>query len=219
MDLEKIYRIRFKENDLANKNRIWKILCEDFFSRYIKDTDIIVDIGAGYCEFINNIKGGGKIAVDLNIDTKKNAGPDVQVINESYTAINSLKDNSADIVFMSNFLEHLPDKNSVYKTLKESKRILKMGGKLILLQPNIRFLSKEYWDFFDHITPLSDRSLIEALESLDMKIITCYPKFLPYTTRSGFPKGNLFIKIYLRLPILWKFFGKQAFIIAKKPLL
>jgi ubiquinone/menaquinone biosynthesis C-methylase UbiE len=216
MDLQKIYATRFLEEELPLKNKIWKVICSDFLNRFIKTTDTVVDIGAGYCEFINNIDCQVKIAIDLNSDVKKFAHPQVRVINESCMAIRSLADNSVDIVFMSNFLEHLLSKQQVFDTLQECQRILKTGGKMLILQPNIRFLANNYWDFFDHHTPLSDRSLVEVLEALDMQIVKNYPKFLPYTTKSKLPKGTLFVKLYLHLPLLWHIFGKQAFIVAEK---
>jgi len=216
MDLQKIYATRFIEEALPAKNEIWKVICTDFFSQFVPKTATVVDMGAGYCEFINNIDCERKIAIDLNPDVKKFAHPDVEVINESCLSIQSLTDNSVDIVFMSNFLEHLLNKQQVFETLQESKRIINHSGKLLILQPNIRFLPNHYWDFFDHHTPLSDRSLVEALETLDMKIVKCYPRFLPYTTKSKLPKGRFFVKLYLRLPWLWPLFGKQAFIVAEK---
>jgi SAM-dependent methyltransferase len=208
MDLDKIYSNRFVEKDLPIKNKVWEILCRHFFSRFILKSNDVVDIGAGYCEFINNIECNKKIAVDLNQDTKKFAHPDVKVICSTSVDIKSVESSSVDIVFISNFLEHLLNKQEVFKTLQEAKRLLRSGGKILILQPNIRFLSKNYWDFFDHHTPLSDRSLIEVLELLDMKIIINYPKFLPYTTKSRFSKKLFFVKLYLYLPFVWKILGK-----------
>ena len=216
MDLQKIYATRFIEEELPTKNKIWKVLCTKFFSQFVPTTSTVVDIGAGYCEFINNITCHRKMAIDLNPDVKKFASPDVEVINESCMAMHSIADESVDIVFMSNFLEHLLNKQQVFDTLSEAKRVLKSGGKLLILQPNIRFLPNNYWDFFDHHTPLSDRSLVEVLESLDMMIVKCYPRFLPYTTKSKLPKGTFFVKLYLLMPWIWSFFGKQAFIVAEK---
>lgn len=216
MDLQKIYSNRFMSEDLPVKNQMWKVICEVFFSQFIHSSDTVVDIGAGYCEFINNINCQNKIAIDLNPNVKKFANSDVEVISKPCTKIDSIKDNSIDIVFMSNFLEHLQSKQTVLETLQEAKRILRLGGNLLILQPNIRFLANNYWDFFDHHIPLSDRSLVEALELIDMTVVRCDKKFLPYTTKSKLPKGNMFIKIYLKLPILWKVFGKQAFIVAEK---
>ncbi|MCU7374976.1 class I SAM-dependent methyltransferase [Paucibacter sp. O1-1] len=75
-----------------------------------------------------------------------------------------LDSDSVDVVFMSNFLEHLPNKDLVLETFRETRRILCRGGKVIVLQPNIRYLPGEYWDFFDHHTPLTERSLVEGLQ-------------------------------------------------------
>lgn len=215
-ELEKLYHQRFPEAELAQKHAIWKVLCEDFFQRYVRTTDTVADIGAGYCEFINNIRAGHKIAVDLNPDVRRFAAPDVHVINQSCTAIRELDSASTDVVFMSNFLEHLPTKELVLDTFREAHRILKPGGKIIVLQPNIRFLPGEYWDFFDHHTPLTDRSLVEGLQLAGFTPTVVHPRFLPYTTKSRLPKATFFVRLYLRFPLAWRVLGKQALVVATK---
>ena len=97
-------------------------------------------------------------------------------------------------------------------------RILKPGGKLLSLQPNYRFSSNLYWDCYDHHIALSDKSFLEATSVIGFKPLLVIPKFLPFTTKSKLPKNNIFIRGYLMLPILWKIFGKQFFIINEKPL-
>lgn len=86
----------------------------------------------------------------------------------------------------------------------------------MILQPNIRFCFRDYWMFFDHITPLDDRNLSEVLEINGFKVKECKPKFLPYTTKGKLPKSIFLLKLYLKLPFVWKIFGKQAFIYAIK---
>ncbi|MGH8075970.1 MAG: methyltransferase domain-containing protein, partial [Lysobacter sp.] len=134
----------------------------------------------------------------------------------SCTEIASIPDASVDCVFMSNFLEHLPNKALVLNTLQECHRILKQGGRVMVLQPNIRFLPGEYWDFFDHHTPLTDRSLAEGVALAGFAVTTCIPRFLPYTTKSSLPKSPWLISLYVKVPLAWRILGKQAFVVGTK---
>jgi len=216
VELDKLYNQRFPETALAQKHAIWKVLCADFFQRYVDVGDTVVDIGAGYCEFVNNIRASRKIAVDLNPDVRRFAAPDVRVINESCTAIRELASDSVDVVFMSNFLEHLPSKDLVLDTFRESQRILRKGGRVMILQPNIRYLPGEYWDYFDHHTPLTERSLVEGLQLAGLEPTTVIARFLPYTTKSRLPQAPWLVQLYLKVPLAWRVLGKQAFVVAEK---
>ena len=212
----KLYRERFDLKEVAKKNRLWKILCDDFFQRFIPEDSIVLDIGAGYCEFINNIRARRKYAVDLNEDVKSFANPDVEVFLCPAANLSFLQDNSVDITFMSNFLEHLKSKEEVLEVLLEVHRVCKPRGAVLILQPNIRYVYKQYWDFFDHCTPLSDKSVAEALKVAGFKIDKIYPKFLPYTTKSRLPTSDLVVKLYLKVPLVWRIMGKQAFVVGRK---
>jgi SAM-dependent methyltransferase len=216
MEIERLYRHRFAELELPRKQAIWKVLCEDFFAQFVGERDVVIDVGAGYCEFINNIKCGRKIAIDLNPRLREFAASDVEIRNESCTNMASIADESADIVFMSNFLEHLPTKQLVFDTLAEARRILRKGGKLLILQPNVRLLPGAYWDFFDHHTPLTEHSLVEAVTTLDMQVTKVIGRFLPYTTKSVLPQSPILVRLYLRFRPVWWLLGKQSFVMAKK---
>ena len=216
MESKELYQRRFKQHERLQKSGIWKVLCGFFFQKYIGRDAIVLDVGAGYCEFINNIECKEKYAVDLNEDTMHFAHSDIKVFKRSSTNLDFLSSGSVDVVFMSNFLEHLKSKEDVIRTLKEAWRVLSSGGRIMLLQPNIKFLYKEYWDFFDHNIPLSDKSMAEALQYAGFEIDEVVPKFLPYTTKSAIPKNLALIKLYLRLPFLWRILGRQMFIIARK---
>jgi hypothetical protein len=100
--------------------------------------------------------------------------------------------------------------------LRESCRILRAGGTSIILQPNIRYVPGAYWDFFDHHTPLTDRSLVEGLLLAGLTPQTVFPRFLPYSTKSRLPKASILIRAYLRFPPAWRLLGKQALVIARK---
>jgi len=213
VDEKKLYQQRFEDTDM--RNNMWKILCTNFFQKYIPEDCTIVEIAAGYCEFINNIKAKNKIAVDINEDVKMRASKEVQAFISLSTDLSKIENQSIDRIFISNFFEHI-SKSDIEKTLVECLRILKSDGKILILQPNIRFVRKDYWMFWDHITPIDDRALVECMNILGYKINLCIPRFLPYTTSSFLPVSMTLLKIYLRIPLLYKIFGGQAFIIASK---
>jgi hypothetical protein len=87
----------------------------------------------------------------------------------------------------------------------------------MVLQPNIRFCARDYWMFFDHVTPIDDRAFVEGLEIQGFEILEVIERFLPYTTKSRLPKTLFLIKLYLRLRPAWHLLGKQSFILCRKP--
>ena len=89
VDVQTIYERRFADS-LAFRRQMWDVLCREFFQRHVPDDATVVEIGAGYCEFINHIRASRKIAVDLNPDTQRYAGPDVTVIISSTSRIEGL---------------------------------------------------------------------------------------------------------------------------------
>ncbi|MBA7629407.1 hypothetical protein ES703_36906 [subsurface metagenome] len=104
------------------------MLCDLFFQKYIKKDSTVLDIGAGYCEFINNIKCNKKYALDLNEDIFCFGNRDVKVFIGKSTNLSFLADKSVDLVFVSNFLEHLKTKEEIKKSLTEIRRVLKIEG-------------------------------------------------------------------------------------------
>src|SRR5260370_2373899 len=72
--LARLYRARFSPADRAEKNEVWAILCEDFFSRFVNQTDRVFEIPAD-C-FVNHIKRAEKSAGDADRDTVAYAAND-----------------------------------------------------------------------------------------------------------------------------------------------
>ena len=61
-DLQKLYSTRFTGHE-DYRNRIWRLLTSEFFSKWVKPTHTVLDVGCGYGEFINNIACKEKIAI------------------------------------------------------------------------------------------------------------------------------------------------------------
>lgn len=219
MEIDALYQIRFSSpKELAGKNKLWHVLCKRYFSKYVDKEACVLDMAAGYCEFINNIEAREKIAVDINPNTVHYAGADVRVIQVKSSKLDGIASNSVDVIFISNFFEHL-NKEEIISTLSECKRVLSDvngRGKIIVLQPNIKYVGADYWDFFDHHTPLTDKSMKEVLELSGFHVSKLIPKFLPYTTKSKIPQFPWLVALYLRVPLAWKIMGKQLLAIAEK---
>ncbi len=210
-----IYADRF-DKDADKRNVMWQVLCADYFQKFIRPKDTVLDLGAGYCEFINNIDCKKKIAVDLNATTKKKAAKGVKVYQALSTKLPKSLTGKIDVVFTSNFFEHLDSKNELIDTLKEIHRVLKPGGKLLVLQPNIRLVGSQYWDYVDHTLPLTERSLLEAFLLTDFELEYQKVRFLPYTANSRIPAWPLLIKLYLKFPPIQLLMGKQTFTVSTK---
>ena len=223
MELTHLYKKRFggdgdAERVLHRKNALWQVLCQHFFDRYVRAGHVVLDVGAGYCEFINNVgrnvQLGQRIALDINEACADFAAPDVRVIHEDCMQVRSLEDTSVDVIFMSNFLEHLPTKDAVLQLFVECARLLRDKGTLLILQPNIRLVGGAYWDFFDHYLPLTEKSLAEALSLATFDVTQCIPRFLPFTTKSVLPQHPFLVQMYLHCPWAWSLLGKQSFMVA-----
>lgn len=214
-ELQRMYERRFAGR-LPYRDRVWNTLIKHYFVQWVKKTDVVLDLGAGYGEFINHIGCRVKYAMDLNPETSLRANPDITVIAQDCSKPWPLQNDSLDVIFTSNFFEHLPDKAALAETLAEAYRCLKPGGRLIAMGPNIKYVPGAYWDFWDHYTPLTERSLAEGMEQQGFHTERCIDKFLPFTMADGPHYPTLFVALYLRLPLAWRIFGKQFLVITRK---
>ena len=155
-----------------------------------------------------------RIAVDLNPDVVSRADPGVETMVTRSDDLAEIADATVDRVFVSNFFEHV-DRSVILSTLIEVRRVLRDDGRLLVLQPNIRYCARDYWMFFDHVTPVDDRALAEAFEATGFDVELSIPRFLPFTTKSRFPADPRLVAIYLRFPLAWKIVGAQAFMVGR----
>lgn len=207
---ENYHKTRLNSN---GREKVW-IEIINYLQNYIKDKNSILDLGCGYCDFINNVPIKKKIAVDKYIDPKPYADKDVISLFGDYNLIDKkVKNESLDIVFASNFFEHITDQE-LENYIKIINQKLKKNGLIILIQPNFKLCYKSYFDDYTHKKVWSDTSLTEFFKSKNFSIILSKPRFMPLTIKSKLPKSRLLIRAYLYSPI--KPLAGQMLIIGKK---
>jgi SAM-dependent methyltransferase len=211
-----LYDTRFSARERAAKQALWRVLCAEFFQRYVPRDATLLDLGAGFGEFVNHIACREKWALELDTRIRGMVGPDVHVHVGSADDLSWRASGSVDVVFASNVFEHFRDKDGVLACFREVSRVLRDGGRFLVIQPNIRFAYREYWDFFDHHLPFSDRAMCEGLVTCGFHIDECRPRFLPLTTKSRLPSSPVLVRLYLRVPIAQRLLGKQMFLVARK---
>jgi SAM-dependent methyltransferase len=188
---------------------LWKTLVRSYFQRLIPEDGCTLELGAGYAQFINQVRCRRKIAIDIWPGLQDHAGPSVETLIQSACDLSGIEPASVDFAFASNFCEHLTQAEFA-GLLEQLREKLRPGGTLNLVQPNFRFAYREYFDDYTHVAVYSDRSLCDFLTANRFRILECRPRFLPLTLKSRWPVSPLLIRCYLRSP--WKLLGKQMLV-------
>ena len=214
--IDALYRHRFSEGTRQARDRIWRVLCDPWFRRFVRSTDTLLDLSCGYVEFSRAISAGRKIAVDLNPEAALGLPPDVEFHFADASRPDFLTDGALDVCFTSNFFEHLPTKTMLNAVLAEVHRALKPGGLLVATGPSIRYVPGAYGDFYDHHIPLSHMSCAEALGKSNFEVIETIDRFLPLTSRSAILEHPALVRLYLAFRPAWRLLGKQFLVVGRK---
>ena len=214
-DIDEIYAHRFDDAEAAAKNAIWQEITR-YLQRFVPHDAAVLDIACDRGDFIRNVVAKEKWATDLR-DVSQYLSADVRFVQANGLELEEhLPAASFDVVFMSNYLEHLPSRKAVVEQLQVTAALLRPGGRVIVLQPNVRLAGGRYWDFIDHHVALTERSLVEAAELSGFRARSVVTRFLPYTTKARLPQSPLLVRTYLKLRPAWYLFGKQTLYVGEK---
>jgi len=213
--LDAVYGHRFDDADEAAKQALWQEVTR-YLQRFVDPGSVVLDLACDRGHFIRCIRAREKWATDLR-DVSAYLGDDVRFMQGDGLALADLLPNGHfDVVFMSNYLEHLPSGEAVIEQFRVVRDLLRPGGRAIVLQPNIRLVGERYWDFIDHTVALTERSLAEACELAGLTADRTIVRFLPYTTKSRLPQSRRLVRAYLAFRPAWALLGKQTLFIARR---
>ncbi len=213
MDEQALYANRFSGTESMARQRLWQVLVTDFLNQWIPADGCVLDLGAADCAFINAVDARRRIAVDVNPGVIASAAPGVEAFVGTLEA--GRFSDECDLVMASNVFEHLATIDELIALLHACADALRPGGRLIVLQPNFKYTYREFYDYLDHSLPLTEASLVEALNLAGFQIERVEARFLPYSMKKQRIKASWALRLFFRLKPLWRVFGKQMLIVTR----
>ncbi len=180
------------------RDAIWAVITK-YLQRFIPPDAVILELGAGYCSFINHVEAKEKHALDKSEIIKDYADKSVKTHIQDCSQLNNFKTASFDVVFSSFLFEHLtrPGLDSV---LSQIRRILKKDGVLITLLPNFKYIARHYFDDYTHQQIFSHISFADYLVSRGFIVQHVQGRFLPFSFKSRLPQIPFLTRFYLFSP-------------------
>ncbi len=177
MKLDSLYATRFPEADRNAKDAIWQVLCRHFFQRYVNRRRTSSSIWARASESssvtstadANRGRHRASVGAGAACGHRRGLRGEPSSLDEGCGRFGRRR--------VLQQLHRTPSRQGdvPHDARRKSRTVLRPGGRLLVLQPNIRFVGGAYWDFVDHHLPLTDRTLVEACESLGFEIVGSHP--------------------------------------------
>jgi SAM-dependent methyltransferase len=162
-----------------NRAAVWRHICAHL-QRFVPESGSVLELGAGYCDFSNNIHAATRVAMDIDAGVGERAAAGVRAEVGDCSNLDRFDAGTFDTVFASNLLEHL-DRPATLQLLGGVRRVLRPGGRIVLVQPNFRLRPREYFDDYTHVQIFTDRSLPDLLASVGFTVERVEARFLPLT--------------------------------------
>jgi SAM-dependent methyltransferase len=208
-DAKTYHETRFTPH--AARAQVWRHVVGYLAERWPELRGSVAELGAGYCDFINQLPARTRYAVDLWPELPRRVAPGVTALVQDATA--ELPPD-LDAVFASNLLEHL-SLDDARICLANVRRSLRPGGVLLCMQPNFRLAWRRYFDDFTHKTIFTDVSLADFGESCGFEPCHVAARFLPLTMKSSAGRLTFLVPLYLRSPV--KPLAGQMLVAFRKP--
>ena len=193
---------------------VWKVVAQHL-AAHVAPGAHVLELGAGYCDWINNVRAARRVAVDVWPELPAHTAPGVEpMVFDISTGLQPLGGASFDVVLASNLLEHFaPD--AAAGIVRGVASLLRPAGRFILIQPNFRYAWRRYFDDYTHRSIFTDISLPALLRAHGFSIVEVKPRFVPYSMQGArIPIAGWLVKAYLMSP--FKPAAGQMLVIAQK---
>jgi SAM-dependent methyltransferase len=197
----------------VRRERAWRYVTK-YLGQFVSEDASVLELGAGYCYFVNNIVAQRRVAVDHSEEMLRWKGELVEgICSDVLDYLRRADADQFDFVLASNFFEHF-DWPQLNEMIKMIRRVIRNEGRLAVIQPNFRLAVGRYFDDYTHKTIFTDVSLADWLRSSGFMIVRSIPRFLPLTVKSPLSAFSFLTPIYFHLP--YRPFAGQMFILAQR---
>lgn len=193
---------------------VWRVIAT-YLERWVPRDAHVLEIGAGYCCWINAVRATRRVAVDTWPDVVRHASQSVEaVVLDAAVGLTRFPDTSFDLVLASNVIEHF-EADVAAAVVGEIVRLLRPGGRLMVIQPNFRYAYRRYFDDYTHRSTFTHVSMVNLLRSRGLHMVRVEPRFLPYSMRDRrLPLPAWLVRAYLRSPVRPR--AGQMLVVAQK---
>lgn len=210
-----IYDARFDEQEVSAKDAVWRGIVR-YLQRYVDSRAPLLDVAYDRGHFVRLVHADERWATDIR-DVHDSLARDIHFVQApGLDLAGVLPSGHFGTVFMSDYLEHLESGDAVIDQLRVVIRLLLPGGRLIVLQRNIRLVGSRYWDFIGHGVALTERSLLEAAELAGLATVDLVTRFLPYSTKGRLPAHPGLVRAHLAFRPAWWLMSKQTLDVGEK---
>ncbi len=160
-------------------------LCRYLAKRFsVPEKSAVLDVGCGRGEFLQGFKQLGLAAYGL--DMHRFGGPlldqfEIRTANVEHERF-PYDDETFDFVFSKSVIEHLHNPENFFK---ECRRILRPGGRIIVMTPDWQSHRYVFYNDHTHVQPYTVTGLGNALKLY------------------GF--GDIHTEFFYQLPVVWRF--------------
>ena len=198
----------------AARTVVWRVIA-GHLARWISPDAAVLELGAGYCDWINHVRAARRVAADIWPEVGQHAAPGVEtMVLDAGRNMARLPDAGFDAVLASNLLEHF-EPDAVAELARQVARVLKPGGRFLMVQPNFRYAYRSYFDDYTHRSIFTDVSLPALLRACGFEIEALDPRFVPYSMQgSAITPRAWMVRAYLASPFRPR--AGQMLVVARK---
>jgi 2-polyprenyl-3-methyl-5-hydroxy-6-metoxy-1,4-benzoquinol methylase len=152
--LTDIQYIEFENDILEGRRKLIDNYYNELMSKFPKNAKIL-DLGCGNGEFVNKLNEAGFDAIGIDLNKKHSENNSYILYGAIPDILETLDSNTFDVVVSFHLIEHL-ELNALKTMFRETFRLLKPEGQIILETPNTQSLfvmSKYYYQDPTHLMP------------------------------------------------------------------